>query len=285
MLPAAVCCAAPAPDEPPDAPAAAAAVELFPCATAPLSPGWPTLTSTLTFFGLSWEEFAFAFALAAWSEFPLFVPLFWFGSTPSPTLLAWLLPFPWPLVVFGSLPLPSPLPFPLLGKEGAGSGVGVGGAAFAVGVPVPEPFPLPLALPALSGEASGVTAGLSTTGVLCVVDVFVPVVDASEPLLLPVVAVCGSFAPAGAASSPLLPRATPGATRQTRIASAQSAQVRKVWRLCGGNVPAGTAVRLFPRVTNCRNAPRCSPLPLSPRGPRMPKLGITDSTTRSCPVQ
>jgi hypothetical protein len=24
-------------------------------------------------------------------------------------------------------------------------------------------------------------------------------------------------------------------------------------------VPAGTAVRLFPRVTNCRNAPRCSP--------------------------
>jgi hypothetical protein len=58
-----------------------------------------------------------------------------------------------------------------------------------------------------------------------------------------------------------------------------------VWRLCGGNVPAGTAVRLFPRVTNCRNAPRCSPLPLSPRGPRMPKLGITDSTTRSCPVQ
>jgi hypothetical protein len=115
-----------------------------------------------------------------------------------------------------------------------------------------------------------VTAGLSTTGVLCVVDVVASVVDASEPLLLPVVAVWGSFAPADAASLPSLPRATPGATRQTRIASAQSAQVGKVWRLCGGNVPAGTAVGLFPRVTSCRNAPRCSPLPLSPRGPVCP---------------
>jgi hypothetical protein len=65
LFPTAVCCGAPEPEEPPDAPAAAAAVELFPCATAPLSPGWLIRTSTLTFFGVSWEEFALAFALAA----------------------------------------------------------------------------------------------------------------------------------------------------------------------------------------------------------------------------
>jgi hypothetical protein len=69
-LPAAVCCGAPEPDEPPDAPAAAAAFELLPWTTAPLSPGWPTRTSTFTFFGVSCEELAFALAFPVWSEFP-----------------------------------------------------------------------------------------------------------------------------------------------------------------------------------------------------------------------
>jgi len=55
--------AEPEPDpDPPDEPAAAAAVEPFPCTTAPLSPGFPTLTSTFTFFGLSWLALADAFA-------------------------------------------------------------------------------------------------------------------------------------------------------------------------------------------------------------------------------
>ena len=55
---------APEPEpEPPEAPAAPAAVESFPCTTAPLSPGLPTRTPTLTFFGLSWLALALAFAL------------------------------------------------------------------------------------------------------------------------------------------------------------------------------------------------------------------------------
>jgi hypothetical protein len=87
LLPVALCCGAPEPDEPPEAPAAAAAVELLPCTTAPLSPGWPTLTSTFTFVGESWEESAFAFAFAEWSEFWPERPFpFEFGSIAFPPL-------------------------------------------------------------------------------------------------------------------------------------------------------------------------------------------------------
>jgi len=58
--------AEPEPDpEPPAEPAPAAAAAPFPCTTAPLSPGFPTLTSTFTFFGLSWFALADAFAFPA----------------------------------------------------------------------------------------------------------------------------------------------------------------------------------------------------------------------------
>jgi hypothetical protein len=51
----------PAP-EPPEEPAEAAADESLPWTTAPLLPGFPTRTSTFTFFGLSWLELADALA-------------------------------------------------------------------------------------------------------------------------------------------------------------------------------------------------------------------------------
>jgi hypothetical protein len=58
--------AEPEPDpDPPAEPAPAAAAAPFPCTTAPLSPGFPTLTSTFTFFGLSWLALADAFAFPA----------------------------------------------------------------------------------------------------------------------------------------------------------------------------------------------------------------------------
>src|SRR6476660_8604155 len=58
--------AEPEPDpDPPAEPAPAAAAAPFSCTTAPLSPGFPTRTSTFTFFGLSWLEFAEAFAFPA----------------------------------------------------------------------------------------------------------------------------------------------------------------------------------------------------------------------------
>jgi hypothetical protein len=58
--------AEPEPDpEPPAEPAPAAAAAPFPCTTAPLSPGFPTLTSTFTFFGLSWLALADALAFPA----------------------------------------------------------------------------------------------------------------------------------------------------------------------------------------------------------------------------
>ena len=58
--------AEPEPDpEPPDEPAPAPAAAPFPCTTAPLSPGFPTLTSTFTFFGVSWLALADAFAFPA----------------------------------------------------------------------------------------------------------------------------------------------------------------------------------------------------------------------------
>src|SRR6185437_3124017 len=58
--------AEPEPDpDPPAEPAPAAAAAPFPCTTAPLSPGFATLTSTFTFFGLSWLALAEAFAFPA----------------------------------------------------------------------------------------------------------------------------------------------------------------------------------------------------------------------------
>jgi hypothetical protein len=58
--------AEPEPDpDPPAEPAPAAAAAPFPCTTAPLLPGFPTLTSTFTFLGASWFALADAFAFPA----------------------------------------------------------------------------------------------------------------------------------------------------------------------------------------------------------------------------
>src|SRR4029079_4081019 len=96
--------AEPEPDpEPPVEPAPAAAAAPFPCTPAPLSPGFPTLTSTFTFFGLSWFALADAFAFPACYEFP--------GGSPFPGALAEL---PGELVWPVALPFGELLLLPLL---------------------------------------------------------------------------------------------------------------------------------------------------------------------------
>jgi hypothetical protein len=148
-------------------------------------------------------------------------------------------------------------------RGGAASGFGVGAAtefavapalAFALAFALPLPlFPLPLPVALSGGGATGALAVLAA--VVCTV---------VEPTLALSLLGCAGGAASGAAwllgllafELSLPPSATAGTARQTRIASAQSAKLRKVRRLCGGNVPVGTAFGLLPRVTNCRKAPR-----------------------------
>jgi hypothetical protein len=144
-------------------------------------------------------------------------------------------------------------------RGGAASGFGVGAAAefvvtLALAFALPPPlFPLPLPVALSGGGATGALAVFAA--VVCTV---------VEPTFASLLLGCAGGAASGAAwllgllafELSLPPSATAGTARQTRIASAQSAKLRKVRRLCGGNVPVGTAFGLLPRVTNCRKAPR-----------------------------
>jgi hypothetical protein len=230
-----------------------------------VSPGFPTFTSTFTFFGLSWLEFADAFAFPVWSELP--------GGSLCPGALAELPgELLWPVAFALPLPLPLPVPFSfpcvfaVVVRGGAESGVGVTAGAAA------EPVLGALAVFVVvwGGAASG-------AGALCVLGaVLVGLVVCGAAVsagLVPVLGWESVVLGSGEAELPLSARASAGNRRNATLKRMQAARARsprRTYRREEGAQRVGAPTLSAKRApehspVNLWCSRKLSPLPLSPR--------------------